>query len=129
MAALHPPSSMYTRSMHTPLWQCQCIAHSLPPPICDEFQFTHIPCNISQRLMVDIVGIVAKTEGMINSWLTSSIDAVDCWRERFQRGEVHKRVFDGNGSLVRDLMLIESRQIDHVFSIQIKIRRDKEFLD
>lgn len=65
---------------------------------------------------------------MINSRLTSSIDTVDCWRERFQRGEVHKRVFDGNGSLVRDLMLIEPRKIDHVVSIQIEIRRDKEFL-
>lgn len=128
MAALHPPNSMYTRSRHTPSWRCQCIVHSLPPPTYDEFQFTRIPCNIPQRLVVDIVGIVAKTEGMINSWLTSSIDAIDCWRERFQRGEVHKRVFDGNGSLVRDLMLIESRKTDHVFSIQIEIRRDKEFL-
>lgn len=65
---------------------------------------------------------------MINSRLTSSIDAVDGWRERLQRGEVHKRVFDGDRSLVRDLMLIEPRKIDHVFSIQIEIRRDKEFL-
>lgn len=128
MAALHPPNSMYTRSRHTPSWQCQCIVHSLPPPICDEFQFTHIPCNIPQRLIVDIVGIVAKAEGMINSWLTSSIDAVDGWRERLQRGEVHKRVFDGDRSLVRDLMLIEPRKNDHVVSIQIEIRRDKEFL-
>ena len=129
MAALHPPSSMYTRSRHTPSWQCQCIVHSLPPPTYDKFQFAHIPRNIPQRLLVDIVGIVAQTEGMINSWPTSSIDAIDCWRERFQRGEVHKRVFDGNGSLVRDLMLNESRKIDHVFSIQIEIRRDEEFLD